>query len=1185
MPKNESKSFKSSKSHKNSTRDNRNTDNDNDDDGNNSGSESEYNPSVLDSDIDSEIGITEHDVNYKIQSVQSPQLRDLLDFFNDPKMINSTGDPTTNIVDRLAGKCYNVPDKKISKLFALLEMCRRNKIRIMMNEKQQLYSGIMLDFDIYQDTENDQITDEIIYILCQKIIDILMKILQFKERKETIYLGITRRPSITYNDEKDCYKDGFHLLIPGIKVTKGVKKYIIKSLLDNDFINQIMGEVDPADIKIKNETYQRNDFLDKNSPNVPVHMLGSSTKKGHSPYILSHIYEATINTDTKNVVLIKNEQMMKKKNINLCYEFSLNWECPGGFIKKHQYEIQEKYISEIEELEQKNRNSAEEELSRNYGELSLNAIHDAKIKEIKDLLDTLNIRRAEEYESWFDVLCVLANTSSSYKTLAEYFSRKSKKFKLVDFEKVWANLSKVNYYNSAVKKQLTLGSLHYWAKLDNPERYEQIRKQNVYNILYSMVYEGYKEGILTHADIAQLLHTLLQHKYVTDEPEGERKRVWYEFILDDDDYIEGELYKWHKHPDMPVSISRYISEILPRLFDQVFKNVKKNYEKSSGDISKYYNKVLQNFKATMRKLGDRLFKKNVILEAEDKFNKRGFSLNLDKDPLSRGVRNGILKLSLAPSGHPILIKGYHNHHISKFTAAPYIPFDPYDPITKKLLIALRNLYPDNEPDSFNFTMSFLASTIDGNPKESMFMILVGKGSNGKTFLVELHKGAIGDHYGKKMPLSFLTTKSTSADQATPALMLIKDASFAYYSESDKHERLNAARVKEVTGLETLSGRKNYGDQINFKPRCHHLVTTNYDFDIDCADYGTWRRIEYNLLKITFINLNERKIDENDPYQRVADDSVTQSWAEDPEIQGRYLGIMVWYHYFLYRKYHGKVKAVPHPHIAFETEKYRRRQDIITSFLSQRLVKCADEKEMHPMTDEVQKYIRWHSANIGPLTTSKGITDQFQNSQIGNFVKLTSRGLFLVGHKFLDNGEQLGERETYAMKNVFDIALPEDNFGIQIETPEMYYENICKEYDKYKHVFNNESSYNVDANMLLFMNNVNADDLKNSPEIKENSRKDNIDINGRVLPSGIVLKALEEPSLNYLTDDYHMIGCDMSGYLPYNEIEIGHEADNDDKGGDVDNDDKGGDVDNDDKGGDVDNDDKGGDVDTDEEVEI
>jgi len=1098
-----------------------------------SGSDSEdiFN-NTIDDDVNSDMDPIEHDVKFKIQSTQSTHLRDLISFLKDPKMINPPGDSTTNIIDRLCLKCYNIPHMKIHKYFKYLEICRRNNVRLMMTERQQEYSGIMLDFDIYQNYEQEQLTDEIFGILTQKIIELLMKILSFEEKKEVIFVGITRKPKVTYSEEKSCYKDGFHILIPGIQIRRGVKKLIINKLIENEIIEQILADVEPADIK----NYDRNKFLDINSSFVPVFFIGNSTKKGSSPYKLTHVYEVTMKTDVGNVFLVPNTKILKSTSVNICNEFSLNWESSDCIIRKKKYEVHEKYALDVENLESNTNNNYNNEiLANNYGSLSTNSIHDRNIKEIKDLLDTLNIARAENYSTWRDVVFVIANESPSYKDLAEYFSLKSKKFNKSEFEKLWLTAIRTTSSN---KKQLTIGSLHYWAKHDNPERYNEVRKINVYTVLYNMVYEGYKEGLLSHADLAKILHMLLQYKFVVDVPEGSKHKMWYEFIIDEDDHIDGELYKWRMWDDLPTSLSIYISETLPRLFEMVFDNVKKNYEKSDGDISKYYNKVLQNFKSTMRKLGDRMFKRNIIQEAEDKFYKCGFAKKLDRDPLVRGVQNGVLKLTLAPGGRPILIQGFHNHLISKYTSVPYIPFNPHDELTKKIIITLRNMFPDNEPDTFDFIMYYLSSTIDGNPKESMFMIMTGGGANGKSFLVELHKGAIGSNYGVKMPISYLTGKSTNADSATPTLMQLKDATFAYYSESNKHEKLNSARVKEVTGLETLAGRKLNQNTINFKPKCLQIVASNYEFDIDTNDHGTWRRIIKITCKIKFKDPKVDKIDPDNPYERKADPSVTQSWTEDSEVQGRYLGFMVWMHYWLYRKYNGKVISVPHPHIEYETEKYRRSQDSITSFLAQRFVSCNNPEEMNPMTEQIQKYISWYVLNNGNSIPAKGISEQFQNSSIGKHIRLTARGYFMKGYRFLDNGETPGTGEEYVMKNVFEMKEPSNNFGIKSENSDEYYERICKEYDNVKHIFSDEPEYDVDVETLIDYHVLGANrefndeyknSLNNNVDIPENKiRKDNVQyIDGRVLPSGIVLESLEEPSINYLTDEYHI---DMSGFL-------------------------------------------------------
>jgi hypothetical protein len=1091
-------------------------------------------PSCVDTDIESEVEPLDADVAYDIQAAQASDMRDLNDFF-DASMINKPNNPSTNIINRQYFKCYNVPAPKLPKMFKLLEICRRNKQRLMFLEKQQDMSGIMLDFDIYQDTEEDQITDEIIHSLCQKIIELLIKILNFKDaKKETFHIGITRRPRITLNNEKKCYKDGFHLLIPSIKVSRGVKRLIISKLLKSAVIDQIMADVKPADIKAPNgEQYQHKHFLDVMSASVPIFFIGSSTKKGAPPYILTHIYEVTVNFVTKSIMYDRNKTLMNSKSFNVCHEFSVNYECPGGVIRKIEYDSLDTFNTELIEVTKIQKQ--EEEIQNNFGELSLHSMHDIQQSELKALLDMLAPDRCEKYEKWYPVLCALANGSPSYKALAEYFSRKSAKFRASDFEKFWNQALRGP---PKTRKGVSVGSIHHWAKIDNEEKYNEFRKETVRQVLYRKVYESYKEGILNHADIADLLVQLLKYKYITDRPKNGKKRVWYEFVDEEDQRVDGELYKWRAWEDeQPVNMSRYISLRLPNLFEKVLKSAKKNYDAATSDLTKYHRKVLDNLKATMRKLGDRQFKRSVIDEAALHFSQCGFAELLDKDPLVRGVQNGILKLGDGKR-YAQLIQGYHTYKVSKYTDVAYEPFNPYDRITKVMLIALRSMFPDDESDTFEFTMSFLASTLDGNPKESMIMLMVGKGSNGKSALVELHKSAIGEIYGVKMNTSFLTSKNNAPDAATPAIMQLKDATFAYYSETNKHEVLNAARMKEITGQETLTGRRLNENLINFKPKCHHLVLSNNDFDIISHDHGTWRRVIYNPLKIKFVDTTNERYDPSDPYQRIANPDIQDKWPMEPEVQSRYLGFMVWMHHMLYKKFNGKVKAVPHPHVQFETEKYRIRQDIISEFLAQRMVTTAEATSQTPLIDEIQKYITWYAKNHSNVLPPKGITEQFQNSPIGKHIKSTKRGLFLEGHRFLDSGESPGAGEDYAMKGIFDLELsPEAVKNIVSESPEEYYVRICKEYDEYKDNMNTNSKFDIDVQTSLFLQRAEAEDAPKVeiPVIEE--RSDNLEINGRILSNGVVIKELEGPKHNYGNMSNYEI--DISKYV---DLEDGDDSD-------------------------------------------
>jgi hypothetical protein len=211
-------------------------------------------------------------------------------------------------------------------------------------------------------------------------------------------------------------------------------------------------------------------------------------------------------------------------------------------------------------------------------------------------------------------------------------------------------------------------------------------------------------------------------------------------------------------------------------------------------------------------------------------------------------------------------------------------------------------------------------------------------SNGKSFLAEMIKSVLGT-YGKKMPLSFLTDSRGKASGADPSLMDLKIARLAYYSESNKNEVLNTAKLKEVTSQETLSGRGLYEKQSQFRPVCHHMVTTNYSFSIKTTDHGIWRRIVTYEFKMIFT----ANPDPNNKYEQKENTKFAQEFTYNPEIKKAFLSILVEYYRDLYRNHGGSLKNIMKPTIDKETSEYRNKEDVMNRFIDDVCIYSQDNK--------------------------------------------------------------------------------------------------------------------------------------------------------------------------------------------------------------------------------------------------
>ena len=254
-----------------------------------------------------------------------------------------------------------------------------------------------------------------------------------------------------------------------------------------------------------------------------------------------------------------------------------------------------------------------------------------------------------------------------------------------------------------------------------------------------------------------------------------------------------------------------------------------------------------------------------------------------------------------------------------------------------------------------------------------------------------------------------------------------------------------AKIKEFTGQETLGGRKLHSDYVNFKPKCHHLVASNNDFEILGSDHGTLRRIDYFNMKIKFCGVMDA-YDKKNPYERKADPSMGDHWAEDPEVLTAYLSILTYFYESLYTKYGGKVRNVPHPHIIKETEEFRNRQDRVNNFLNSALVKCADEDEEMPMDTVIEIYIKWYEKNYpGTSKECQRIAkEQLENSKIQKFIKKTRGGNLIKGYRILDINEEKNDDEEYYADAC--IQASSDISYIKKESAKKLHERLCKEYD-------------------------------------------------------------------------------------------------------------------------------------------
>lgn len=139
-----------------------------------------------------------------------------------------------------------------------------------------------------------------------------------------------------------------------------------------------------------------------------------------------------------------------------------------------------------------------------------------------------------------------------------------------------------------------------------------------------------------------------------------------------------------------------------------------------------------------------------------------------------------------------------------------------------------------------FVQRWYGYTATGSTREHFLVIHWGGGSNGKSTLIKAVESVLGD-YATAAPTGLLTAKDS--DGRHPAeIAKLQGIRLATASESEDGAKLREAFVKQMTGGDTLTARRMYGDWFDFKPTHKLQLFTNSKPQIRGSDFGIWRRI-------------------------------------------------------------------------------------------------------------------------------------------------------------------------------------------------------------------------------------------------------------------------------------------------------------------------------------------------------
>ena len=213
---------------------------------------------------------------------------------------------------------------------------------------------------------------------------------------------------------------------------------------------------------------------------------------------------------------------------------------------------------------------------------------------------------------------------------------------------------------------------------------------------------------------------------------------------------------------------------------------------------------------------------------------------LDADPYLLGVTSGVVNLRTGtlekPSPSLLVTKRANVNFDSSASGGTFEAF-------------LRSVLPDEEEREF--LIRWLGYVLSGLVTEQYFLFIHGKGANGKSVLAEFIAWLLGD-YALRIDTQMLMRQNRSSQAASPDIVNLAGRRLVYSSETTDGQRLDDARVKEMTGGDTLQGRELYArSPITFSPTHKLLMIGNHTPIVQDDSDGMWRRIKTLLFPSQF----------------------------------------------------------------------------------------------------------------------------------------------------------------------------------------------------------------------------------------------------------------------------------------------------------------------------------------------
>ena len=808
-------------------------------------------------------------------------------------------DITHTMWGKKASGSYIIPDENIDTFHELYDRCMevnkragKNIIDLNIIERHKEYSCVIVDLDEKYniDIVDRQHTDEQI----KQIVELYQKHIRevFYIEEEFQLNAFVFERSKPYSS-RGYRKDGVHIMFPHVISSPNPQYYIRECIIK---------KIDPIVMDLPlHEKVTMADLVDKSVIHKNGWFLYGSTKP---------------HTDVYDITKIYTSELKEINPADYCYDCSSisKFLSIRRFSSKDSLKIKEEKYAAIQKIADKS--------SVKRRKRKVKILNDVNSEEIKQIVECLSDDRADNEVQWMEVGWALHNIDPNDQALLDIwidFSKRSPKFydmKEGKCEKLWDKMK-----NSG----LGIGSLYYWAKTDNYEKFLEIQSMSIQTHIRRSI-----ENV-TNWGIAKVLYEMYKFQFKCSSA---KRNVWYEF----------KNHRWIEM-DHGIELRSKISNELKKEYCKLMS--KCNNTASNDDIDEEEQEsakdVGKKLLDIIGKLENTTFKDNIIKECKELFHDKKFMEKLDENPYLIGFENGIYDLVTMEfrDGRP-------DDYVTLSTGIDYEPFDEDNENYPDMMKFIETVFPqENIRDYF---LMFLSTCLQGVNNEQKFRVWIGCGSNGKSKMEELFRTSYGE-YCVKFNITLLCGKRAASNAPSPEIVGAKGKRFGYFEEPNEGEKMNAGLMKEFTGEDPITARGLQKDPITFIPQWKLSLLCNDFPEVPPHDKATWRRIEAVEFTSEFC---ENPIE---PNQFLIDMHLSEKMKKWKEL---FMGMLIDVYYRKYKK-DGKL-TVPID-IKKYTEEYHKQCDSYLEFMSETIEETKDPLDSVNTNDLYDDFKLWYDDNF------------------------------------------------------------------------------------------------------------------------------------------------------------------------------------------------------------------------------